>query len=423
MLMDQWIVYGRRMHEQGSVAVVGAGVIGAAVAYALAREGRNVLLFDRAEPGTGGASYGNAGHIAAELSVPMPSLQLLCTFWRELFAWGGALDIPLSQLPSFIPWALRFAAAAFRRRENTAHLAPLVKPATATLERWLKEIGSPQLLRRNGHYEIWLHGRAQQHARAQALAMQKVDVPTVPAPAELVEAARLAAGAANASGLWFPDSGHVLDPLEIVRTFAAGAIARGALFRRAEVNALQPKGSGIEVTAGEQSVVVASAVVCAGVWSAALLTPLGLSVPLASVRGYHIELPQQLPLIDAPIVYGNDDIIVTPMAGRLRASSYMEFLPPGAPSDPRKPARLRKRLRALGYGCGLDGPSWVGPRPVLADYLPGIGRAPGGAPIFYAIGHQHLGLTMAAGTAELIADLLAQRQPRQPIAALDLSRF
>jgi glycine/D-amino acid oxidase-like deaminating enzyme len=114
------------MHEQGSVAVVGAGVIGAAVAYALAREGRKVLLFDRAEPGTGGASYGNAGHIAAELSVPMPSLQLLLTFWRELFVLGGALDIPLSQLPGFIPWALRFAAAALRRRENTAHLAPLV---------------------------------------------------------------------------------------------------------------------------------------------------------------------------------------------------------------------------------------------------------------------------------------------------------
>lgn len=405
------------------MAVVGAGVIGAAVAYALAREGRRVLLFDRADPGTAGASYGNAGHIAAELSVPMPSLQLLFTFWRELFALGGALDIPLRQLPRFIPWALRFAAAAFRCHEATAQLAPLVQPATATLERWLKEVGAPQLLRRNGHYEIWLHGHAQQHARAQAQAMQMLEVPTTPAPAELVEAARLAAGAATASGLWFPESGHVLDPLEIVRTFAAGAVARGAKFRRAEVSALHPTTAGIEVRAGDESVVVECAVVCAGIWSAALLAPHGLSVPLASVRGYHVELPEQRPLIDAPIVYADDDIIVTPMAGRLRASSYMEFLPPGAPADPRKPARLRKRLRTLGYDCGLDGPSWVGPRPVLADYLPGIGQAPGGAGIFYAIGHQHLGLTMAAGTAELMADLVTQRRPRQPTAAFDLRRF
>ncbi len=62
----------------------------------------------------------------------------------------------------------------------------------------------------------------------------------------------------------------------------------------------------------------------------------------------------------------------------------MEFADPDAPPDPRKPARLRRHLRALGYPCELDGPSWLGSRPVLPDYLPGIGRAPGPAKLFYA---------------------------------------
>jgi D-hydroxyproline dehydrogenase len=410
------------MHEQGSVAVIGAGVIGAAVAYALARESRPVVLIDRAEPGTGGASYGNAGHIAAELVEPLPSPQLLFSFWRELFAWDGPLDIPVRHLPSFMPWAARFAAAAFRRRENTAHLAALVKPAAATLEKWLWEMGCPQLLRRNGHYEIWLNGQAQRQAQDQAQAMNRLDVRTVAAPAHVLQAARVAAGVASASGLWFPDSAHVIDPLELVRALADCAAQRGAHIRRAEVRSLQPRASGIEVIAGEQSTTVEAAVICAGVWSAALLAPLGLSVPLESVRGYHIELPQQPPLIDAPVLYANEHVLVTPMAGRLRASSYMEFLAPGAPSDRRKPARLRKKLRALGYGCELEGPSWVGARPILPDYLPGIGRVPGTG-IFYAIGHQHIGLTIAAVTAELVADLVAQRQPRQPISAFDLNRF
>jgi len=410
------------MHEQGSVAVIGAGVVGAAVAYALAREQHRVVLIDRAEPGRGGASYGNAGHIAAELDIPLPSVQLLFSFWRELFPWGGALDIPMRRVPEFAPWAARFAAAAFRRRKNTAHLAPLVKAAPATLAKWLSELGSPQLMRRNGHYEIWLHAHAQRRAHAQAQAMQRLEVPTQPAPAGLVEAARVAAGAATASGLWFPDSAHVIEPLEIVRTFAAGALARGAQFRSAEVSALQPRAAAIELLAGGQSILVDAAVVCAGPWSAGLLAPLGLTVPMESVRGYHVELPQHPPLIDAPVLYANEHVIVTPMAGRLRASSYMEFLPPAAPADMRKPARLRQRLRALGYGCELAGPSWVGGRPVLPDYLPGIGRAPG-TDVFYAIGHQHIGLTIAAVTAELVADLVAQRQPRQPIAAFDLRRF
>jgi D-hydroxyproline dehydrogenase len=410
------------MHEQGSIAVIGAGVIGTAVAYALAREGRPVVLIDRAEPGMGGASFGNAGHIASEAVEPLPSPQLLFSFWRELFALDGALDIPLRRLPQFMPWAARFAVAALRRRANTAHLAPLVKPAVATLEKWLQEMGCPQLLRRTGHHEIWLHRHAEKQAHARAQAMERLDVQTASAPRELVHAVRTAAGATSASGLWFPDSAHVTDPLELVRAFAACAAERGARIWRAEVNAMQFRGKRIEIVADEQSIIVDTAVVCAGAWSASLLSALGLTVPLESVRGYHIELPHQSPLIDTPVVYSDEDVIVTPMSGRLRASSYMEFQAPGAPADPRKPARLRKNLRALGYRCELEGPSWFGARPVLPDYLPGIGRVSGTA-VFYAIGHHHIGLTLAAVTAELVADLVAQRSPRKPISAFDLNRF
>jgi D-amino-acid dehydrogenase len=111
------------------------------------------------------------------------------------------------------------------------------------------------------------------------------------------------------------------------------------------------------------------------------------------------------------------------MTGRLRASSYLEFAGLEAPPDPRKPARLRAKLRALGYRCDPEGPSWMGSRPTLPDYLPGIGRLSGTPNLFYAVGHQHLGLTLAAPTAELIGDLVAGRKPRFDIAALDLRRF
>src|SRR5689334_11051614 len=109
------------MREQ-RIAVVGAGVIGAAVAYALAREGHTVVLIDRAPPGEAGASSGNAGHVAVELVEPLPSPALLFGFWRDLVARGGVLDIPARRCAEFAPWAYRFARAAFRRAGNTAHL-------------------------------------------------------------------------------------------------------------------------------------------------------------------------------------------------------------------------------------------------------------------------------------------------------------
>jgi len=145
-------------------------------------------------------------------------------------------------------------------------------------------------------------------------------------------------------------------------------------------------------------------------------------VPMESARGYHVELAGHPPLADTPILYVDKRIYVTPMEGRLRATSFMEFAGTSAAPDPRKPARLRTRLVELGYDCPADGPSWVGPRPVLPDYLPGIGRLERTS-IFYAVGHQHIGLTLAPVTGELMSDLVANRKPRHDISAFDLRRF
>jgi D-hydroxyproline dehydrogenase len=427
-----------------SIAVIGAGVVGCAVAQALTAQGRHVVLLDRAAPATAGASFGNVGHIATEQVETLPSKQLLLGFWRELFALGGALDIPLRRVMSLSPWMARFAMAAFRQEANTRHLAPLVRGAADSLERVLSSIGRRELIKRHGHYVIWLGRNAADRAAGEAASATRVGVRTTPAPEELlhsVAAAVVSAAkpsvatsltepsavsaltvAAPTAGLWFPDTAHVLDPAEVARALATAAVGRGAILQRANVRRLQPQGDTVEVITDTDRFVVNTAVVCAGAWSAPLLTPFGLHVPLEAERGYHIELPDHSPLVDAPILYANEKIVVTPMAGRLRATSYLELAGLDAPPDPRKPARLRVRMQALGYRCASEGPSWMGPRPTLPDYLPGIGRV-ASTNLFYAIGHQHLGLTLAAPTAELIADLVAGRSPRLDVTALDLRRF
>ena len=411
------------MDEQDTIAVVGAGVIGAAAAFALAREGRRVLLLDRAEPGTAGASFGNAGHIAAEMVQPLPSPGLLFGFYRELFRFGGALDLPPRQALRMAPWIGKFASAAFHRTENTRQLAPLVRPSGEVWERWVQAIGRPELLRRRGHYEIALGPKSAAHMLRYAQEMARIEVAARPMTAEQLLPAQRGANATAAAGLWFTDSAYIVDPLEAVRALAAAALKCGAMFRQLDVTGLRPRGDKIEILSEASALVVDSALVCGGVRSAPLLAPFGLRAPLQAVRGYHVEMPGQSSFFDAPVAYVDARIVVTPMSGRLRATSYMEFADPDAPADARKPARLRRQLRALGYACEPEGPSWLGARPVLPDYLPGIGRAPGAAKLFYAVGHQHIGLTLAPFTAELIADLVAGRQPPIPVAAFDLRRF
>ena len=411
------------MEEQDSIAVIGAGVIGSAIACALAREGRRVLLIDRAPPGEAGASFGNAGHIATELVEPLPSPSLLFGFWRELFAFDGVLDIPARRLAAFMPWAARFARAAFQRTENTRHLAPFVRPAVPALIGMLGEVGRPDLIRQHGHYQVWLSGDGERRAQAQARVMDELRVSTQPAAREFLEVVRQAAGAKSAAGLWFPKCAHVVDPLEVVRAFANAASQRGAAFLRHEVRALRAAGQGVQVQTESGPLSVGAAIVCTGVWSAPLLQPFGFKVPLEAARGYHVQMPEAAPLADAPILYSDANIVVTPMAGRIRATSFMEFSGTEAPPDPRKPAWLRTKLRALGYTCDDRTPSWVGPRPVLPDYLPAIGRVAHAPNLLYAFGHQHIGLTLSAVTAQAMADLVAGREPAFDLSAFDLRRF
>jgi D-amino-acid dehydrogenase len=406
-----------------TVAIIGAGIIGCAAAWALSREGRRVLLLDRAEPVTAGASFGNVGHIATEQVEPLPSRQLLFGFWRELFAFDGALDLPLRRLLALSPWIARFAVAAFRQKSNTPPLAALVRSAADSLESLLGEIGRGDLIRRKGHYAVWLGAQAASQAAQGAEGAARLGVRTLEAPPELVRKSAVAAHEPTAAGLWFPDTAHVLDPADVGRAMASAAVQRGATLQRVSVRQVNASGEGLEIQTDTGRLSVGAAVICAGAWSPPLLAPFGIRAPLEAERGYHVELPGHEPLIDAPILYANQKVVVTPMAARLRGSSYLEFGGLDAPPDPRKPARLRAKLRKLGYRCEPHGPSWMGPRPTLPDYLPAIGRVPGQFNLFYAFGHQHLGLTLAAPTAGLVADLVAGRTPRLDTSAFDLQRF
>jgi D-amino-acid dehydrogenase len=411
------------MAEQESIAVIGAGVIGSAIACALAHEGKHVVLVDRAPAGEAGASFGNAGHIATELVEPLPSPALLFGFWRQLVAFGGVLDIPLRRFPQFLPWATRFARAAFKRSENTGHLAPFVRPAVPALLEMLTRIGRADLIRQHGHYEMWLGGNAARRAQRQAQAMAALGIHTRSAPAELIESVRRAAKADSGAGLHFPQCAHVVDPLEVVRAFVTAAGARGASFVQRQVLALQPFSGGIRIVTDGEPLKADAAIVCAGAWSAPLLAPFGLKVPLEAARGYHVQMPGVTPLADAPLLYADANILVTPMTGRIRATSFMEFAGADAPPDLAKPAWLRDTLRRLGYPCEDQTPAWVGPRPVLPDYLPAMGRVAAMPNLLYAFGHQHIGLTLCAMTARAMADLIAGRATAVPIDSFDLRRF
>ena len=77
----------------------------------------------------------------------------------------------------------------------------------------------------------------------------------------------------------------------------------------------------------------------------------------------------------------------------------------------------------LGLPIGEDAKPWMGARPTLPDYLPAIGRVPGVRGVSYAFGHNHLGLTLAPITGELVAGMLEGDATAVSLTPFGLERF
>jgi D-amino-acid dehydrogenase len=211
-----------------------------------------------------------------------------------------------------------------------------------------------------------------------------------------------------AGAIRFVKTGQVADTRRLLRALEDAFVARGGRIVFDSVQTLHAdSGTAHARTASGDMMIADIMVLSAGVASAPLLRPLGLKVPIVAERGYHIQSvapawPADLP----PVVFEDRSMIVTRFESGLRAASFVEIGRQGASPDRGKWRRLRRHTAELGLPFDADAVEWMGSRPTLPDYLPAIGRVAGVANLYYAFGHQHLGLTFGPVTGEIVADMV-----------------
>ena len=411
--------------EDRSAIVIGAGVVGMACALALQARGRDVTVVGPVT--VRAASLGNAGHIAVEQVEPLASAATLRSLPGQLFRRGGPVSLPWREIAAWLPFGLRFAAAArpARWRAGKAALSAIAAAALPAWRRQLDRIGRPDLLREQGHYLVWESARAAAAGRARWQATDTGTVDKRDATAE--ELATLSAHLAIslAGGLRFLGSAQIAD-LDALAAALSGAFeSRGGTRLRASASAILRRDGRAAVALDDGTIRASGAVVvAAGAASGRLLAPLGHRVPIVAERGYHLQLadtgwPADMP----PVVFEERGFLLTRFASGLRAAGFFEFGRADAPPDPRKWARLRAHLVDLGLvGQGVAR-EWMGARPTLPDYLPAIGASVRLDGLFYAFGHQHLGLTLSAVTGEAVGALVEGEAPAFDLAPYSLDRF
>jgi D-amino-acid dehydrogenase len=410
------------------VLVIGAGIVGLALAFRLQREGAAVAVVDPEPPGEGGASFGNAGAISSSSVAPLAMPGTLKQVPKMLLDPAAPLHVPARYWWRAAPWLLRFVAAARPAvvARAAAALDQLQNLATEQHLDLAREIGTPELIRANGNLYLY-RSREQLKKDDAAWDLRRA----YGARVEILDrdgilALEPAVGPAYQVGVHLPDHAWCASPARYAQAVGAAFVQAGGEIRRDRIRALTTADGRVTGAEGEAMRHEADeVVVAAGAWSAKLLAPLGYRIPLETQRGYHVNLPAAGIDISRPVVPADRKVFITPMEGGLRVAGTVEFGGlDGAPNEAR--ARLLyDDLAAAFPQARRDGAEgfWMGHRPCLPDSVPVIGPAQRLRGLWFAFGHGHLGLTGSAPTARMLAPAILGHPTNQDLTPFAAERF
>ncbi|SDJ53327.1 NAD(P)/FAD-dependent oxidoreductase [Salipiger marinus] len=413
------------MTARKETVVVGAGVVGLAVALRLARMGEEVTILDPLPPG-GRASFGNAGIINPATVMPMSQPGML----RKVPGWvtdpQGPLFIPPRYFPAALPWLLAYLRAGSPQqvRRIAAGMNWLYRDCVAD---WEYLTGS-DFMTGNMSFEGALQlglGKADPRAAALGAEIRKhygIESETLDESALRMRVPDVMPEIT--SGLLLKAGGFTRDPAALCAHLAAEFVALGGEIVARNVLRIERQAPRLlSLFTNLHPVTCRRVIVAAGVWSAELLAPLGIRVPMQAERGYHATLPGHNVRLDMPVSFKDRGFSVAPMAGGLRVAGTVEFSGLHRPPDMTRARRLVDHAHELFPGITHDEPLlWSGFRPSLPDSLPVIGATDESRDVIMAFGHSHWGITGAPGTARVVADIVRGEMAPE-MAAYSHTRF
>ncbi|TFW22776.1 D-amino acid dehydrogenase [Duganella callida] len=400
-----------------TIAIIGGGVTGVTTAYALAKRGFNVTLLERHRYAGMETSYANGGQLSASHAEVWNHR---ATVFKAL-QWLTRRDAPLlvHAHPTWhkLSWFAEFISAMQYYHDHTIALARMAVTAREHLFRWAADERIEFDLKRAGILHIHRDKAEFEHAVAVSKLLERGGVPrraVTPAEMRAIEPALRGEFYAG----HYTDSDSSGDIHKFTTGLAQAAQRLGAELRfNQQVVRLEPAMDGVDVTVlqgdGADTTRYDAVVICAGAASRELAMQVGDHVNVYPVKGYSItvQLDDAASRAAAPQVSVVDDAVklVSSRLGeqRLRVAGTAEFH--GFNRDIRA-----DRIAPLINWVQRHFPDvstrsvtpWAGLRPMMPDLMPrvGPGKAPG---VFYNTGHGHLGWTLAAATADMVAANIA----------------
>ena len=360
------------MTSPPDVAIIGAGIVGCALASFLAEAGASVLLVER-DAVAAGASGRNSGIVQHPMDPVLLSLFTeTVAHYRDLAAHG--FELPAE------PQGLL-----------------LVAEEEEALARELATI-------RSGYPEL----AAEPLAPGEPARLEPALAPDLPG-------VRL-------------HTGYAVPPAGATAAFAARALAAGARLRIGATAALAPGGLAV----GGEHVPAGAVVVAAGPWTSELIDPTGRWRPIAPRWGVNVEVRLAEPPRHAFEEVGIDEVVaqagdapplfslVTAGGASSLGSTFLPAQPDAAALAPVLHAHGARFVPALADTPIASVRACA--RPLSSDGRPLLGRAPGHDDVYVASGHGPWGISLGPASARVVADLVLGREPALS-RAFDPARF
>jgi len=406
--------------------IVGAGIIGTAIARDLQRRGRQVVLVDRDTPGMG-ASFGNMASIAVTEFMPAsrPSV------WRQIPGWmldpEGPVRVRPTYMPKLVPWFLRFIAASrpSKLRELEAQGAALCSRALEDTLALLRETGLSDQISEEGCLSLYADEAEFKADREHIEILERFGFPHEVIGRQAIKALEPELSDRIGMAVLFPQNRSMKNPYKLVLALAERFVALGGRIERGEVVGFTRSDRIREVVLKDGRRVTADEVViCAGAYSAKLAKDLGEPIPLETERGYHTQIMAPGISMKHSIIWPAKAFMVTPTAGGIRVGGTVEMAGLDAAPDYRRAKVTVKRAKeALPNLRCEEFTEWMGHRPALPDTVPILSASVKTKGLFYATGHGHLGLTYAATTARLMGELITGGKPTVDLHPYRVNRF
>tara|TARA_B100000945_G_scaffold288970_1_gene261685 strand:- start:255 stop:1493 length:1239 start_codon:yes stop_codon:yes gene_type:complete len=410
--------------EKKRIGIIGSGIQGVCSALFLQKKGYEVILFDREEPGSSAASYGNAGHFSPYASIPLNRPDILTDVPAMLLSSTGPLALKWNYVPKMIPWFLKFIKNCSEKNmmHTAKYMHQILDLALPAYDELFEEIDLSGLVENNGIMYIW----NDQNLKSRELEIKIRD--EIGAEQQLLNKKEIHDLEPNIkkiyhAGVFYKKARHARNPGKIWTKLFENFLVKGGKFLKLDIKDLNFDGENPVVRSENQRFIFDKLVIACGAFSKKLTDNLHENIPLDTERGYHIHFKGCDNLISRPVVFQNRGFGMTPMEQGLRVVGTVEF---GGLKNQLTKSRIKNLVNNAKFlldGLPEHEDEWLGFRPTLPDYLPVIGPSKNYKNVFYSFGHHHLGWTLGAISGKIISKMISQEKTNLALYPYSSLRF